>query len=221
MQIILNPEESEAYQAQKVREAILAETSKFPANMKLPDGRKLRPRPLTKEEKALIIELHISGMERAQIAREIGLPGRQVSGVVQAYINAKKDVYVTPSPVIDYIEARQTPKIEGLQPMRPLVMPAQESPAIEPTCSSCGKPLSRDKVAIDGKMYCGPTCAPKKVPVMVTKRMRPTKSNSMIDSLMVDMAGKPPIEIADAINRRFGGTWLPDDVAKRLAELRT
>lgn len=118
MQIILNEEEAKSYQDQKVREAILAETSKFPANMKLPENCKPRPNPLTNEQKSEIQRLHDTGMERGQIARELHLPGRQVSGVVQAYINAKK--------------LSVLPKIEGLQPMQPLVMPAEEMPAKSP-----------------------------------------------------------------------------------------
>lgn len=216
MQIILEGEEAQAYQDQKIRDAILAETSKFPANTTLPEGCKWRPNPLSKEHKALILELHESGMGRAQIARELGLPGRQVSGVIQAYINSKKGVYMTPPHVIDYIE---TAKIEGLQPMKPLIMPETKKPAIEATCTSCGKLPGHGKVAVGGKIYCK-GCAPKKVPAMQTKRIKPIKSNSAIDGLIVDMASKPPIDIADEINRRFGGPWLPEDVSKRLAELR-
>jgi hypothetical protein len=210
MQIILNDEEAKAYQKQKIREAILEQTSRFPAKIELPEGCKLRPNPLTKEAKFLIIELHIEGTPRGKIARELGLPGRQVSGVVQAYINASKKLPTEP-------------KIEGLQPMKPLIMPVIEKPPIEPTCSSCGKPLGRDKVAIDGKMYCSQGCAPKKVPTMITKRPKAPKSNSAIDSLIIDVSAKnqDPLDIANEINRVFGGTWLPEHVTKRLKELRS
>lgn len=202
MQIILNDEESKTHLEQKIREAILAETSKFP------DGRKLRPEPLTPEQKAEIQRLYHTGMARGQIARELHLPGRQVSGVVQAYINSAKRLLVEPV-------------IEGLQPMKPLVMPEVKVPSAKPACASCGNDLGHNKVAIDGKLYCSQKCAPKKVPTMITRRPKPPKSNFAIDSLIVDMAARPPIEIADEINRRFGGTWLPDDVGKRLAELRS
>lgn len=118
MQIILNEEEAKSYQDQKVREAILAETSKFPDDMKLPYGCKPRPAPLTDEQKSEIRKLHDTGMERGQIARELHLPGRQVSGVVQAYINAKK--------------LSVLPKIEGLQPIQPVVVSESKSPAESP-----------------------------------------------------------------------------------------
>lgn len=209
MQIILNDEEAQAYQDQKIREAILAETSKFPASMRLPDGYKIRPTPLSDESKAEILKLHASGMGRTEIARELHLPGRQVSGVVQGYI---QNVARKP---------RVEPKIEGLQPMKPLVMPVIENPPIEPACSSCGRRLGHNKVAIGGKFYCDQICAPEKVPVMATKKLKPPKSNSEIDGLIVDMASKPPIEIADEINRAHGGAWMPNDVTKRLAELRS
>ncbi|MCK9569728.1 hypothetical protein M0R72_12365 [Candidatus Pacearchaeota archaeon] len=220
MKIILEGDEAQAYVGQKIGEAILEQTTRFPANMKPPEGCKWRPKPLSKEHKALILELHESGMGRAQIARELGLPGRQVSGVIQAYINSKKGVYMTPPHVIDYIE---TAKIEGLQPMKPLIMPETKKPAIEATGTSCGKPLTRDKVAIDGKMYCGQGCAPKKVPTMITKRPKAPKSNSAIDSLIIDVSAKnqDPLDIANEINRVFGGTWMPGDVTRRLKELRT
>jgi hypothetical protein len=209
MQIILNPEESTDHLRKMIHEAVLAETSKFPANMKPPEGCNLRPKPLSDESKTEIKRLHDAGMRRDQIAKELNLPVMQVGGVVQAYImNVLRKLPVEP-------------KIEGLQPVQPLVMPEAEKPPIEPTCSSCGKSLSRDKVAIEGKMYCSQGCAPKKVPVMVAKRPKPIKSSSMIDSLIVDMASKPPIEIADVINRRFGGSWMPEDVTKRLKELRS
>jgi len=125
MQIILNEEESKAHIDQKIREAILEQTSRFPASMK---PKKPRPAPLSDESKAEIKRLHDSGMRRDQIAEKLGLPVMQVGGVVQAYI-------------MNVLRRRPVePKIEGLQPMQPLVMPEAEKPATEPTCSSCGKP---------------------------------------------------------------------------------
>lgn len=211
MQIILDPEESKAYQDQKVREAILAETSKFPASMQRPINRKPRPAPLSDESKAEIKRLHDTGMRRDQIAKELDLPVLQVGGVVQAYI-------------MNVLRKRPVEsKIEGLQPMKPLVIPGAEKPATDATCASCDKPLGRDKLAIDGKIYCGPKCAPKKVPTMITKRPKAPKSNSAIDSLIVDVSAKKqdPLDIANEINRVFGGAWLPEDVSKRLQELRS
>lgn len=222
MQIILNPEESTDHLKKLIHEAVLAETSKFPANMKPPEGCKWRPKPLSNAEKAEIQQLHDTGRGRAEIAYMLHLPGRQVSGVVQAYVQNRKNVYVTPHPVIDYIEARQAPQVESLQPVKPLIMPEAEKPPIEPTCSSCGKSLGHDKVAIGGKLYCK-GCAPKKIPAMQTKRIKPPKSNSAIDSLIIDVSAKKqdPLDIANEINRVFGGTWMPEDVTKRIAELRT
>lgn len=195
MQIILDQEEAKAY---------LAETSKS------------RPKPLTTEQKAEIQRLYHTGMARGQIAKELHLPGRQVSGAVQAYINLAKKLLVEP-------------KIEDLQPIQPLVMPEAKSPLEEflddppklgaPTCATCSKPLDHDRVAIGGKFY-HKACAPKKVPTMITRRPKPPKSNSAIDNLIVDMASEAPIDIANEINRVYGGTWMPDDVTKRLAELR-
>ncbi len=222
MQIILNEDESKVHLDQKIREAVLAETSK------LPDGRKLRPKQLTTEQKSEIQRLHDTGMGRAQIAKELHLPGRQVSGVVQAYINAAKkfmDVdqmdaiaaaHIIPVPVTP-----ATPKIEGLQPIKPLVMSEAKSAAVEPTCGSCGKSLGHDKVAIGGKFYCKP-CAPKKVSIMVTKKPKPPRSNSEIDEFIItkSMGEHGSIDIANEINRQFGGAWMGTDVEKRLAELR-
>jgi len=117
MQIILEGEEAQAYQDQKVREAILAETSKFPENMKLPEGCKPRPIPLSDESKADIKRLHDTGMMRGQIAKELHLPVKQVGGVVQAYI-------------MNVLRRRPVePKIEGLQPTKPLIPPETEKPA--------------------------------------------------------------------------------------------
>jgi hypothetical protein len=226
MQIILNEEEAKAYQNQKIREAILAETSKFPANMKLPQGCKPRPIPLSDDEKAKILKLHVDGMARGQIARELHLPGRQVSGFIQGHLHpiaTNVQAALDRESVKMHAGLHQAPIIEGLQPMKPLIMPVTEKPPIEPTCASCGKPLGRDKVAIGGKMYCGQACAPKKIPAMQTKRIKPPKSNSAIDSLIVDVSSKnqDPLDIANEINRVFGGAWLPEHVTKRLEELRS
>lgn len=208
MKIILEGDEARAHIDQKIREAILEQTSRFPASMK---PKKPRPAPLSDESKAEIKRLHDAGMRRDQIAEKLGLPVMQVGGVVQAYI-------------MNVLRRRHVePKIEGLQPMKPLVvMPAAESPAIESTCASCGKPLTRDKVAIEGKLYCKP-CAPKKVPTMITKRPKQIRSNSEIDDLIVSMSatGASVIDMAAAINRIHGKTWMPDDVSKRLKELRS
>jgi hypothetical protein len=207
MKIILEGDEARAHIDQKVREAILEQTSRFPASMK---PKKPRPAPLSDESKAEIKRLHDAGMRRDQIAEKLGLPVMQVGGVVQAYImNVLRRWHVEP-------------KIEGLQPMQPLVMPEAKKPAIEPTCTSCGKPLGHDKVAIGGKLYCKP-CAPKKVPTMITKRPKQIRSNSEIDDLIVSMSatGASVIDMAAAINRIHGKTWMPDDVSKRLKELRT
>lgn len=170
---------------------------------------KVLPTPLTKEQKALVIEYHDTGASPKDISRELGLPGRQVSGVIRAYVqNVVRKQSVKP-------------EIEGLQPTQPLVVPEAEKPHIEPTCSLCDKSLDHDRVAIGGKFY-HKGCAPEKVPVMVTKRPKPPKSNSEIDDFIINrsMAGNEPIDIANEVNRRFGGAWMPGDVTKRLAELR-
>ena len=67
MQIILEGDEAQAYVNQKTFEAILAETSKFPANMKLPEGCKPRPIPLSDESKADIKRLHDTGMQYTKL----------------------------------------------------------------------------------------------------------------------------------------------------------
>jgi len=214
MRILLSEEESREWQETKAREKILEETSRFPPGMKLPDGCKLTKMPLirlSKEQKAEILRLAADGLSTPDIATTLRINGRQVVGVIQGHKH----------PISANLHAaRQKPKVEGLQPMKPLVVHAVETPANKPTCSSCGKPLSHNKVAIGGKLYCCRQCAPKKVPVMVTKKPKPIRSNVDIDNLIVDMASKPQIEIADEINRKFGGAWLPADVEKRLADLR-
>ncbi|MCK9568999.1 helix-turn-helix domain-containing protein [Candidatus Pacearchaeota archaeon] len=230
MQIILDPEESKAYQDQKVREAILAETSKFPVKFELPEGCKLRTRPLTADRKATIMEMYADGMKPRDIARELGLPGRQVSGIIQGNLHpiaANVQAAVDRESVKMHVELHQEPKIEGLQPMQPLIMPEAEKPPIEPTCTACGKQLGHDKVAIDGKMYCGPKCAPKKVPTMITKRPKPAKKSTThqerVDEIILRMSkdGERYSSIAAEICNQMGGVWLPDDVGKRLKELRT
>jgi len=188
MQIILDPEESKAYQDQKIREAILEQTSRFPADTKLPEGCRRRPTPLSDEQKAEIQRLYETGMERGQIARELHLPGRQVSGAVQAYINAAKKLHVEP-------------ETEELPPNAPIVSPETESPATEATCTACGSPLGRDKVAIDGKLYCGQECAPAKVPPMVARK---TTTCDIDEELLSLVAQKSDMNAKDIV------VWLED-----------
>ena len=175
MRILLNEKESEEWQAMKSREKILEETSRFPPGMKLPAGCKLTKMPLvrlTKAQKSEILQLAGDGIKVPDIATMLQINGRQVSGVIQGH----------KYPIAANVQAaRQKPKVEGLQPMRPLVMPEAETPTNEPACSSCGKPLGRDKVAIGGQMYCCPDCAPAKVPTMIVKREKAQVNEELLE----------------------------------------
>lgn len=224
MIIVLNEEESKAHIEQKIREAILEQTSRFPVKTELPNGCKLRSRPLKADQKATIWEMFADGMKPKDIARELGLPGRQVSGIIQGHlhpIGANVQAALDRESAKMHAGLHQGAKIDDLQPTKPLIMPVVEGPANETTCAvfdldipestvetaaaylkdvlgesapkpisceACGKPLDHNRVAIGGKFY-HKACAPKKVPTMITRRPKPVKSNSAIDSLIVDIQG--------------------------------
>ncbi|MCK9570416.1 hypothetical protein M0R72_15825 [Candidatus Pacearchaeota archaeon] len=164
MRILLDEEESQKWLDILDREKTLEETSRFPANMKLPEGCELQPTALTQEIRKEIYRLHDTGHKSREIAPLVGISEARIRGLVGIY-NRKK--------------ASVEPKVEGLQPMQPLVMPTAEKPA----------KTTQDR--IDGIIAIGTAKG-------------------------VNFSG-----IAAKINRETGQVWMPDDVSKRLAELRS
>jgi hypothetical protein len=159
MMLLLNPTETEKYLDDRAREKILEETSRFPPDMKLP---KPRPMPLTNAQKGRIKQLYAEKMPIPEIAKRIGTGGRQVSGYVSCCLG----------PGLSAKNLR--PKVDGLQPMKPLVLPPNKT------------------------------------------------RQDVIDEMILAGAagGKKHVTIASDINREVGGCMMPDDVSKRLAELR-
>jgi hypothetical protein len=129
MKILLDEKESQQWLDIKAREKILEETSRFPQDMKLPANCKLPIKPLTDSQRAEIIRMHEEGIRAIEISERLLLPAAQVRGCMGGHTKRKikkypsekatawieeasqklaaKETYITPKPVIDYIEAHQ------------------------------------------------------------------------------------------------------------------
>ena len=190
MMILLDEAETKKWLHMIECEKTPEETSRLPDDM----GCKRPLVRLSAEQKDGILQMTAEGRKVPDIAKSLGINGRQVSGVVQGHkhpiqaniaAQADREFYARQAAHKDataFIE-EASQKLVDRGSMKPIVIPMgkAESPAKEP----------------------------------ITRQDR-------IDAIiqMGSSIGLKHVTIAAQINNDMGGQWLPDDVSKRLAELR-
>lgn len=180
--------------------------------------------------KARIMGLADSGLSGKLIAKELGLYQKQVENSIWRHRHAKKDADQKQSlekRVDEIIREnqeecmRETPMINGVfggslftcllcgqNYSGKHICPEVKDEATEDLsarCTKCYDLLGNDRVAIGGKIYCSPACAPSKVPLMVTKR---SAKKSQIDEelleLVADHAGESAQSLAAYLSSNHG-----------------
>jgi len=180
MKILLDEAESRKWLHVLECEKTPEESSRLPDDT----GHKRPLVRLSAEQKDDILRMASEGHTVPDIAKSLGINGRQVSGVVQGHKHPIQANIAAQADREFYARREAHQKLATGETAQKAVIPMgkAESPAKEPTT-------------------------------------RQDRIDSIIQ--MGSSIGLKYITIAAQINNDMGGQWLPDDVSKRLAELRS